>query len=123
MIYHISSRDEWKRAQADGSYTTPSLIDEGFIHCSTSPQVVKVANAFYRGRRNLVLLCINPNAVSAEVKWEDPAHPNPDSLPIVDDSEKFPHIYGAINLDAVTDVVDFPAKASGAFELPPKLMP
>ena len=36
-------------------------------------------------------------------------------------AQHFPHIYGEINLDAVTQVLDFEPNVSGEFELPHKL--
>ncbi len=117
-ILHITTRSEWETAQTAGEYRAPSLDSEGFIHCSTAAQAVKVANAFYAGQDNLVLLCIKTEKLYAQVKWEDPAHPDPDAPPPSDDGEKFPHIYGAVNLDAVVRVIDFPPGADGTFALP-----
>src|SRR5687767_9633095 len=96
-IYHITTRDAWQQAQADGQYTAPSLESEGFIHCSTDAQVVQVANAFYRNVPHLVLLCIEPEKLTAELKWEAPAHPSSHE-DVPSDSQLFPHVYGTINL-------------------------
>lgn len=120
MIYHITSKSEWEQAQKTGAYTAPSLDTEGFIHCSTREQILRVANAFYRGNDDLVLLCINEDALSSEVKWEDPVHPNPDDAPDTHDAELFPHVYGTIGVDKVATVVDFPERAEG-FNLPENL--
>ena len=116
-IYHITTREAWQQAQTDGEYTAPSLDSEGFIHCSTAAQVLQVANAFYRDVPNLVLLCIEPERLSAQLKWEAPAHPEAHKAPVNTDAMLFPHIYGAINLDAVVDVLDFPQSENG-FVLP-----
>ncbi len=116
MIYHITSKAEWADARERGEYIAPSLQTEGFIHCSTEQQVLHVANAFYAGRTDLVLLKLDEAAVKAEVKWEPPA-----GLPApgISTSDKFPHIYGAINLDAIASVLDFmPDSVSGKFSLP-----
>jgi uncharacterized protein (DUF952 family) len=115
-IYHITTRGEWQQAQVDGQYSAPSLQSEGFIHCSTSAQIVEVANAFYRDVPNLVILCIEPDALTSELKWEAPAHPSAHA-DAPSDSQLFPHVYGVINLDAVAAVVDFPQDANG-FTLP-----
>ncbi|MBI5944883.1 MAG: DUF952 domain-containing protein [Chloroflexi bacterium] len=116
MILHITSRAEWNDAQTRGEYTAPSLQTEGFIHCSTEKQVAHVANAFYRGRTDLVLLHIDEARLKPELKWEPPAGP---PAPGISESDSFPHIFGAINLTAVASVLDFvPDSASGAFTYP-----
>ena len=35
MILHITSKQDWEKAQIDGEYKALSLKTEGFIHCST----------------------------------------------------------------------------------------
>jgi len=118
MIYHITSREEWAAAQQAGAYTSPSLDSEGFIHFSKAAQVLPVANAVYKGQRDLILLCVDENALEAELKWEAPAQPRHGDPVPVSESDLFPHLYGALNLDAVLRTVDFPANADGSFDLP-----
>lgn len=120
LIYHILSRKDWDEAQHRGRYTPQSFIDEGFIHCSTRDQIVKVANAFYRGQPDLVIMCIDADAVADMLKWEAPIHPNPDDAPSTEQTELFPHVYGIIPVKAVTQAVDFPETA-GEFALPADL--
>ena len=112
LIFHITTHDHWQSAQGRGVYLCPSLEKEGFIHCSKRNQVLKVANKSYRGQRGLVLLCINAPKVDAAIRHELPADGNGGG------HERFPHIYGPLNLDAVIDVVDFPPEADGSFTLP-----
>lgn len=117
MIYHITSKQTWESARPRGEYTAPSLQTEGFIHCSAEKQVVAVANAFYRGRNDLVLLQLDESRIKSQVKWEAPAGPSSENIA---DADLFPHIYGPINLDAVASVLDFPPDSeSGTFNLPP----
>lgn len=108
MILHITHRSDWETAQAAGEYRADSLAAEGFIHCSTVEQVLGPANEFYRGKDDLVLLVIDPARLAAELVYEDSYHIG----------TAFPHIYGPLNLDAVTSVVPFPPLADGTFELP-----
>ncbi len=115
MILHITSRAEWEHAQARGEYRAASLETEGFIHCSTEKQVRAVANAFYRGRNDLVLLVIEASRLKPELKWQAPAGP---PAPGISASDLFPHVFGAINLTAVTSVVDFVPDPPGMFSLP-----
>jgi uncharacterized protein (DUF952 family) len=110
MILHITSRAEWADAQMKGEYTAPSLAAEGFIHCSTEKQVLHVANAFYRGRKDLMLLNIDETKLKPELKWEPPAGP---PAPGISESDLFPHIFGPINLAAVASVLDFVPDSAG----------
>jgi uncharacterized protein (DUF952 family) len=114
-IIHLTSRQAWESAQQDGDYRAASLDAEGFIHCSTTDQIVRVANAFYAGQHGLVLLLVEPDALTAELKWEPPAGTPPDNSAV---SEFFPHIYGPLNLEAVVEVLPFEPDDSGRFSLP-----
>jgi uncharacterized protein (DUF952 family) len=118
MIYHITTQSDWNAAQQSGAYTAASLASEGFIHCSTAAQVVKVGNAFYRNTPNCVLLCLDETRLTAPLKWEAPAHPDPNNPPPVEAQELFPHVYGTINVDAVVRVVAFNLGADGLYVLP-----
>lgn len=112
VILHITDRARWENAKREGTYAAASLASEGFIHCSTVAQTVETANRFYRGQADLVLLVINEGLVKAEVRYESPGDRRADS------ANGFPHIYGPLNVDAVTDEYDFVPGANGAFVLP-----
>ena len=119
MIYHITSRPEWDEARENGEYRAPSLETEGFIHCSTSAQVLPVAENFYKGKNGLLLLVIDETLLSSDLKWEPPAGGTPPPGVLVGDP--FPHIYGPINLDAVIRAVDLEAGPDGHFKFPIEL--
>lgn len=110
IILHITSRGQWEQARGEGRYRGDTLESEGFIHCSTPAQVVRVANALFRGRKDLVLLCIDSAKVRPAIRDEDAGQ-----------GEHFPHVYGPLNPDAVVAIVDFPAKEDGSFELPAEI--
>lgn len=118
QIYHLTTRDAWRDAVERGTYHAPSLRTQGFIHASRWNQVEKVANALYRGRRDLVLLCIDPLRLRARVRDEPPDNAVPAEHY---DGELFPHIYGALNTSAVIKAVAMPAQKDGTFRLPPAL--
>ncbi len=120
MIYHISSRAAWQAAQGRGWYSAPSLASEGFIHCSRREQVLAVAEDFYRGAADLLLLCIDEDRLSAELRWEAPAHPRAEGADATTVEALFPHVYGKLNLDAVLEVIEFTESEDG-FRLPPGL--
>jgi uncharacterized protein (DUF952 family) len=119
IILHITTRAAWDAALAAGSYLPASLADEGFLHGSTPAQAVGTANRYFRGRTDLILLCIEEARVAAEVRYEPPAMLAGGSDPRA--SERFPHVYGALNLEAVIRTVAFPCDRDGGFTLPADL--
>jgi uncharacterized protein (DUF952 family) len=104
-VLHITTNDAWQAALAAGvAYRAPSLETEGFIHCSTPPQVPWVANRRFRGvTEPRILLRLDLDALSSELKWETS---EPDMPP-------FPHIYGSIDLAAVVEVIAYPEGPDG----------
>ena len=121
IILHMTPRSDWEAAQKAGYHTAESLQTQGFIHCSTAAQVVKVANKHYRSANaDLVLLCIDTDKLASPWKFEPPINPKTGEYEATAD-EEYPHIYGTINLDSVVQVVDFPANADGLFSLPDEI--
>lgn len=107
MILHIIDKEEWLKAKTKGIYVPSSLESDGFIHCSTIEQTVDVANYLFKGQNDLVLLCIDSDKVGAEIIYED----------LYETGKLFPHIYGPLNIDAVTKVISFPPNSDGTFDL------
>ena len=99
---HIARGTDWARAKGAGVYTPESLAKEGFVHASFPEQVLAVANALFRGERNLVLLVIDPERLDAPLLVEG----------------GYPHIYGPVKVDAVVAAFDFPPGADGDFAWP-----
>lgn len=116
---HIAEPDAWRDAAPAGVYRPRTLEAEGFIHCSTPAQTVETANRWFRGVRGLTLLCIDEEKLVPECRYEAPAGGSDDER----SSERFPHIYGPLNLDAVVRAAPFPCGEDGRFELPSDLEP
>lgn len=93
-IYHITTASEWAAALAQGSYSASSLSNEGFIHCSNQQQLDGVLQRYFSGISELVKLSIETEKLTSPFYF--------DWSPSLADT--FPHIYGPINLDAVTRV-------------------
>jgi len=106
-ILHITTRSAWAAAQQAGAYRGDTLDSEGFIHCSTSQQVIAVANARFQGQPDLVLLDIDPDRVGPPIRWE-----------AAENGQLYPHICGPLNPEAVERVHEFPAAHDGSFTLP-----
>jgi uncharacterized protein (DUF952 family) len=113
LIYHITAASDWAQARQDGAYRLStlgrSLADEGFIHASTAPQVAPVANAFYQGASDLLVLFIDTDRVQPEIRYEQ----------VPGSADPFPHIYGPLNTDAVVQTVPLERDASGQFTFTP----
>jgi uncharacterized protein (DUF952 family) len=95
-------------AAAAGSYVAAGYAADGFIHLSTREQVVRVANARFTGARDLVLLTVAVDRLTAPLRYE-PGDPG--------SAELFPHLYGPLGTDAVVEVVPL-SEGPGGFELP-----
>jgi uncharacterized protein (DUF952 family) len=113
FIYHIATAANWARARQGGQYTMSTLdrtlAQEGFIHASTAAQVTRVAEAFYQGEPDLLLLVIDPDLVEAEIRYEPvPGQPLP-----------YPHIYGPLNVSAVIQAGPFSPGPDGQFSFDP----
>jgi uncharacterized protein (DUF952 family) len=94
FIYHITTRSAWEQGVSEGAYASPSLKDEGFIHCSEKEQVAYIRERFYKDQSSLVLLEIDTTQLESQLIFE--------WSPSVE--QTFPHIYGPINLSAVVGV-------------------
>ena len=116
MICHITTQKAWEAAQGSSQFRSPEFGELGFIHCSTPEQVLLIANAYFAGRSDLVLLVIDQTRLKSPVRWEPPHATG--RLPSFTQGAAFPHVYGPINLDAVVRSIDLVPSESGTFKLP-----
>jgi uncharacterized protein (DUF952 family) len=107
-VYHIVPAAAWAQAQAEGNYAPVSIQAEGFIHCSNLDQVTGSANLFFTGQTQLKLLQITVAQLDAKLVYEN----------TTGGIELFPHLYGELNLNAVSQVFDLGTDANGQFVLP-----
>ena len=110
-IFHIALARDW--ADAERAYRPGAFVEEGYIHCSTASQVMRVARRLFRGRTDLVLLRIDPELVEPEIRLEN----------LEEGEELFPHIYGELDLSAVTGIEPLVSGADGEFVTPTLLVP
>jgi uncharacterized protein (DUF952 family) len=90
-IYKILSVADWEAAQQAGRFDG-SADDrrDGFIHLSDGETVIGTATKYFAGQTGLMLLAVDP-ARLADLRWERSR-----------DDALFPHLYGPLELDAVT---------------------
>ena len=103
VIYHILTATEWEAASRKPFYSHGAFDADGYIHCCTAEQLKFVGDHYFRGQRDLVILCIDAALVTAPIKYED----------LNGEGMLFPHIYGMLSTNAVKKVVQFPPSADG----------
>lgn len=106
MLYHLTTPDEWSRAQAEGQVAPASLAREGFVHASEWEQLPRTLQRWFAGVDEVLLLAFDPAGL--DVRWE----------PVRD--ERFPHVYGPIPLGAVRGATPLRRGPQGSFLLPPR---
>lgn len=99
--YHLALAEFWPPMPGqpyERSTIGSTLQQEGYIHLSRASQVKYVAEKFYQGREDVVMLTIDPALLDSKVEFEEsPDHDLP-----------FPHLFGPITQRAVihTDHVE-----------------
>lgn len=94
-LLHITTAEIWAELDLERRLDPD---DGGFVHLSTPAQVHLPANRLYAGRKDLVLLCLDPAKLDGELRWEPGVPEDPASM-------AFPHLYGALTARAVIGVV------------------
>lgn len=135
MILHLTPRADWDAAPADQPYRPSSLDAEGFIHATQGDALLlHVANRFYKDQPGeFIVLEIDESKLTSEVRWEPAAQPSgsieaPPASPSevlppeaqvefgeLAQAQRFPHIYGPINRDAIVGLRRMVRAADGTF--------
>jgi uncharacterized protein (DUF952 family) len=107
-IYKICSASAWREAERQGVYRgSADDIRDGFIHFSTASQVAETARKHFFGQTGLFLIEVDADALGDALRWEPSRN-----------EELFPHLYGELDLGAVTKVFDMRARADGSHDIP-----
>jgi uncharacterized protein (DUF952 family) len=93
MIYHIASQADWQTALQNGFYEPPGFTTEHFIHACKEEQVSGVFNRYFKEQKELIVLHIDEKKLI-------PPHT---FVFVAASNDEFPHIFGQLNIDAVTD--------------------
>lgn len=108
-IYHMCRTEEWQAAKARKQYQGSSQdAADGFIHFSTAGQIVESAAKHRAGQAGLVLLTVDADRLGPALKWEESRG-----------GALFPHLYGALPVDAVLRADDLPLGPDGRHVFPP----
>lgn len=101
--YHLVPEAAWLAAPSGEPFRPASLETEGFVHLTHGmAALVEVANRFYRGEPGPhVVLTIALPRLTAPWRY--------------DGDERYPHVYGALDREAITAVGSIGRDADGAF--------
>ena len=105
IIYHLTPADYYNGLPTDQPYRPREFDRDGFIHCTTGEErLLLVADTLYRRvPGEFLLLMIDERKVTSPVKYENSG------------GILFPHIYGALNRDAIVSVVAVGRREDGTF--------
>ncbi len=91
IAYKIIDAAEWREALAEGAYAGSEVdVADGYIHMSTADQLTETARKYYTGRKDLMLLTVDLEALGDTLVWEPSRG-----------GALFPHIYGPLPVRAV----------------------
>lgn len=107
-LYHLVEPLSWAEHQDAAHYQPPSLAREGFIHFSLREQVEATAARFYASCERLLVVRVDSDRLLADLRFE------------LADGQRFPHLYGTLNLDAVCAVAKMHRDQDGQHRLPPR---
>ena len=91
IIYKICEIVLWRAAERAGVFAGAEIDGrDGFIHFSSATQVAETAARHFAGAADLMLIAVDADALGGALKWEPSRG-----------GELFPHLYGALPLEAV----------------------
>jgi uncharacterized protein (DUF952 family) len=104
LTYHLTPREWWEAADPTAPLAAPSLIDEGFIHCTDGPgEMVATANRHYRADpREFLVVSVDLDRVGSPGRIEDVGG-------------IYPHVFGPIDRSAIVAVVPAERGPGGTF--------
>ena len=108
-LYKICPAALWREAERTGVFRGSAVdMRDGFIHFSTAEQAAETAAKHFAGQRDLVLVRVDAASLGDRLKWEPSRG-----------GALFPHLYGDLDLAAVTKVDALPLGPDGRHKFPP----
>lgn len=108
FIYKICPAALWRAAEKAGVFRgAPVDAQDGFIHFSTAAQAIETAAKHFAGQDDLLLVQVDCGRLGDRLIWE-----------VSRGAALFPHLYGDLDLAAVTKVVMLPLGPDGRHAFP-----
>jgi uncharacterized protein (DUF952 family) len=130
-IYHLVPAEYFYSLPPGRPYVPREFGHDGFIHCTAGADtLLAVANQWLAGTPgDFLVLIIDPDKLTAPLKWEAPAPPLRSGEAAhgpgvgAPPAGTFPHVYGPLNRDAITDIRRMRRHTDGTFEALDKSLP
>ncbi len=102
--FHLVPTEVWATTDASVPYEAPSLVSEGFIHCTDGEdELLATANRHYLGdRRPFLALTVDLEATGSPWRIDDPGG-------------IYPHVFGPIERAAIVRTVPLLRDETGRF--------
>jgi uncharacterized protein (DUF952 family) len=108
IIYKICPEMLWREAETNGEFRgAPVDLTDGYIHLSTAAQVRETAAKHFASQSDLVLVALEAALLEDALRWEPSRG-----------GDRFPHLYGPLDLAAVVWVSPLPLGPDGAHIFP-----
>ncbi|HMV45921.1 MAG TPA: DUF952 domain-containing protein [Leptospiraceae bacterium] len=121
-IYHLVLKNEFIPLVRDNYYLPLRFQQDKFIHCTQGEDLtIIVANDYFSGITDLLVLKIRLKAIHSPVTFEKPIPIPGGKKNHLIEGVLFPHIYGPLNLDAIEGIGILP-KINYVFHFPKKFI-
>ena len=108
FIYKITTEAQWVEAKASGVFRgAPIDLEDGYIHFSTAAQLQETAAKHFAGQQDLFLLTVDTQALGTGLKYEPSRG-----------GDLFPHLYGDLALEAISQIDAMPLGENGSHVFP-----
>lgn len=110
ITFHLVPKSYFDSLDTKNNYIPFAFACEGFIHCTDgADEMSLVANTLYKSNLEPhYYLYIDKSRVGAPIRYEDAGH-------------KYPHVYGALNRDAIVAIREARRNKDGKFLAPETL--
>jgi uncharacterized protein (DUF952 family) len=106
--YKVLTADQMAALERDGTFAgAPVDLADGYIHLSTAAQLAGTVDRHFAGQHDLHLAAVDLGAFGESLRWE-----------AARDGQVFPHLYGALPLEAVIAYGPLTRDADGCVTLP-----
>lgn len=101
LVFKICLYSEWQEAVNKGVYTGSALdLRDGFIHLSSSDQVIETAQLHFMNISDLLLVAVDPAGL--DIRYEESRN-----------GQMFPHLFSDLPVSAAVNVQPISKDADG----------